>query len=122
MPEGTRSIVPALMIGPIAGVASGLLGVGGGIVMVPLLVGVAKLTQHRAHATSLAAIIPIALVGAATFALAGEVDYAIAACLAGGSLFGAPVGARLMHKASDRMLKILFGALLVAVAVELLLG
>jgi len=102
-----------LAIGLVAGVASGLLGVGGGIVIVPLLVLVAGLSQHQAHATSLAAVIPIAAVGAATYAFEGEVSFSIAALLAAGSLVGAPMGAAWMARLSERTLKLVFGSLLV---------
>ena len=95
---------------------SGLLGVGGGVVMVPLLVLVAGLSQHQAHATSLAAVILMGAVGAATFAAGGEVDFEIAAYLAAGSLVGAPLGARLMAGISEGRLKIAFGAFMVLVA------
>lgn len=109
-----------IAIGVVAGLLSGLLGVGGGIVMVPLLVLGARLSQHEAHATSLAAIVPIAAVGAVRFAAAGTIDYGAAALLALGSLIGAPLGARLMARLAEASLKMLFGALLVAVAVQLL--
>lgn len=98
---------------------SGLLGVGGGIVMVPLLVSVG-LTQHHAHATSLAAIVPIAAVAAATFALDGNVDYAIALLLAAGSLVGVPLGARVMARTKEAPLKIAFGVFMIVVAAQLL--
>lgn len=98
---------------------SGLLGVGGGIVMVPLLVS-RGLSQHRAHATSLAAIVPIAVVGGAAFALDGEVDYSIALLLAAGSLVGAPLGARVMAGTREAPLKIAFGVFMVVVAISLL--
>jgi hypothetical protein len=115
----SRSGVP-IAIGLAAGVASGLLGVGGGIVMVPLLTAFAGFAQHRAHATSLAAIVPIAAVGAATFAIAGEIDYPVAGLLAVGSLVGAPLGARFMARSSEAALTTMFGALMIAVAVYLL--
>ena len=108
------------MIGLAAGLASGLLGVGGGIVMVPLLTMLAGFTQHRAHATSLAAIVPIAAVGAATFAFEGEIAYPIATLLAAGSLIGAPIGARIMARASEGMLTTMFGLLMLAVSIQLL--
>jgi uncharacterized membrane protein YfcA len=108
-------------IGLFAGLLSGLLGVGGGIVMVPLLVLVASYGQHEAHATSLAAIIPIAAVGALRYAAAETVDYRVAVLLAAGGLLGAPLGARLMARTSETALKLLFGLLMVAVAVQLLL-
>jgi uncharacterized protein len=107
-------------IGLVAGIMSGLLGVGGGIVMVPLLVLVARLRPQEAHATSLAAIVPIATVGAARFAIAGTIDYTVAALLGAGSLVGAPIGARLLARSGEASLKILFGALLVAVAIQML--
>lgn len=103
-----------------AGVLSGLLGVGGGIVMVPLLFGVMGLGQHRAHATSLAAIVLIASVSAARFAIEGSVDPGIGALLALGALIGAPFGASFMARLSEGMLKLLFGALMIAVSIELL--
>jgi uncharacterized membrane protein YfcA len=99
-------------LGLVAGIASGLFGVGGGIVMVPLLVMLEKLSQHEAHATSLAAIAPIAAVGAATFAFYGHVSITIALALAGGSLVGAPLGAATMARLPEPTLKIAFGILI----------
>ncbi|MFN2488841.1 MAG: TSUP family transporter [Actinomycetota bacterium] len=113
-------IVSALVIGVVAGVLSGLLGVGGGIIMVPLLVGVASLSQHQAHATSLAAIVPIAAVGALRFAVTGTLDLLVAGLLAAGSLIGAPLGARLMARTREASLKLLFGLLIIAFAMQLL--
>lgn len=108
--------------GAAAGVGSGLLGVGGGIVMVPLLTGVLGFTQHRAHATSLAAIVPIGLVGATTFALHAQVDVAIALPMAVGTMLGAPLGARIMHSLREGILMTLFGALMLLVAVRMLVA
>ena len=110
-----RRLLSLAVIGLVAGVASGLFGVGGGIVMVPLLVIALSFEQHRAHATSLAAVVPIALVGAATFAIEGEVDVSVALCLAIGSLIGVPAGARLMRGAKEETLKIAFGTFMVVV-------
>ena len=62
-----------LAIGAGGGLLSGLLGVGGGIVMVPLLVLWAAYSQREAHALSLGAIIPISIAGIATYGVAGEV-------------------------------------------------
>lgn len=88
--------------------------------MVPLLTLFGGLTQHRAHATSLAAIIPIAAVSAGAFAAADQVDYAVAAALALGAIFGAPLGARIMAGAGEGALKTMFGLLLLVVSVQLL--
>jgi hypothetical protein len=109
-----------ILSGLVAGLMSGLLGVGGGIVMVPLLVFVARHDQHHAHATSLAAVIAIGIVGATTFAADGEVDVKLAALLAIGSLVGAPLGARVMDRTPEGSLKIAFGCLMIVVAGVLL--
>ena len=107
-------------IGLAAGVLSGLFGVGGGIVMVPTLV-VAGLSQHRAQSTSLAAIVPIAIVGALLFGRADSVNVGAAVVLAGGSLVGARAGALLMHRLSGALLTRIFGAFLIIVAITMLL-
>lgn len=106
-------------VGLLAGAFSGLFGVGGGIVMVPLIVLVAGLSQHHAHATSLAAILPIAAVAAARFGAGSEIDYGIAVLLALGSLAGAPLGARVMAAISEGALKIAFGVLMVSVGISM---
>lgn len=114
--------LPLLAIGALAGCLSGLLGVGGGIVIVPLLVAWTGFTEHQAHATSLGAIVPIAIGGATGFALDGQVDLGIAVALGVGAVVGAPLGARLMSKMSERTLRFTFGVFVLAVAVRLFLG
>jgi uncharacterized membrane protein YfcA len=116
----SRHTQAALALGFAAGAASGLLGVGGGIVMVPGLVLVLGATQHQAHATSLAAIVPIGIVGFAIFALHGEVNYAIAGLMVLGALFGAPAGARAMSRIPERPLALVFAVVLVVAGVRLL--
>jgi uncharacterized membrane protein YfcA len=115
------SLTRILLVGFTAGAMSGLLGVGGGIVMVPLLVLLVGFSQHAAHATSLAAVVPIAGVGALTYAVAGEIHLGYAALLAAGSLVGAPVGASLMAKMTEARLKTVYGLLLVAMGVFLVI-
>ncbi|HEY2311730.1 MAG TPA: sulfite exporter TauE/SafE family protein [Gaiellaceae bacterium] len=108
-----------IAIGLGGGLLSGLLGVGGGIVMVPLLVLWAGFAQRDAHATSLGAIIPISIAGIATYGVAGEVRYGTALALAAGSVLGAPIGARLLSRMDERLLKIVFGVFLIGVSVLL---
>lgn len=118
-PPGTGRIVA---VGLLAGFTSGLFGVGGGIVIVPALVALAGFGQRRAHATSLAAIVVISTSGAIGYANAGEIDWSIAAAMTAGGLFGAPLGARLLDRISERTLKLGFAALLVVTAIRLLVG
>jgi uncharacterized membrane protein YfcA len=103
-------------IGLGGGLLSGLLGVGGGVVMVPLLVLWARFRQREAHAVSLGAIIPISVAGIAAFGVAGEVRYWQALGLAAGSIVGAGVGVRLLVRIDERLLKVVFGIFLVGVA------
>jgi len=107
------------VVGLVAGLTSGLLGVGGGIVIVPLLVYWAGHARRDAHAWSLGAIAPIAIVGLAAHGVAGEVQLGEAGALAAGALVGARIGARTLARSSERTLKLLFGMLLVATAIAL---
>jgi uncharacterized membrane protein YfcA len=105
-----------LAIGLGGGVLSGLLGVGGGIVMVPLLVLWAGYAQREAHAISLGAIIPISVAGIATYGVAGKVHWWEALGLAAGSIVGARIGAGILARIDERLLKVVFGTFLVGVA------
>jgi len=103
-------------IGVFGGVLSGLLGVGGGVIMVPLLVLWAGYRQRDAHALSLGAIIPISIAGAITFGAAGKVRLGDAVALAIGAVAGARIGAGLLTRIEERPLKLAFGIFLVAVS------
>ena len=106
-------------IGVAAGILSGRFGLGGGVVMVPALVMVG-VGQHRAQSTSLAAIVPIAIVGAILFGQAANVDVGAAVVLAAGSLVGVRAGALLMQRLSEVALARTFATFLIVVAVILL--
>jgi uncharacterized membrane protein YfcA len=108
-------------IGGAGGLLSGLLGVGGGLVMVPLLVFWAGYRQRDAHAMSLAAIIPISLASVITFGAAGEVRIGYAIALTIGSIIGARVGAGFLARIDERPLKIVFGLFLAAASILLFL-
>ena len=114
--SGPTLYVALVGFGVVAGVASGLLGVGGGVVMVPLLVLWAAYPQREAHAISLGAIIPISIAGIATYGIAGEVRWWDALALAAGSIVGARIGAGWLVRIDERLLKVVFGVFLVGVA------
>ncbi len=109
-------------IGVAAGVLSGLFGVGGGIVMVPLLVALLALDQRRASATSLLAIVPIAAASAVGYAVNGNVDLGAGALLLVGGLLGGQLGARLLPRTPIATLQLWFGVLSLATAARLLVG
>lgn len=109
-----------LVIGAAAGLVSSFLGVGGGIVMVPLLVQLMKFPQHAAHATSMGALVLIAGSGFVSFGLAGEVDYGYVGLLIAGGVIGAHLGARAMDRLSPDRLSVVFAVVLMAVGVRML--
>ena len=106
-------------IGVVGGLLSGLLGIGGGVIMVPLLVLWAGFGQRDAHALSLGAIIPISVAGIVTFGIAGRVNWLDAVGLAVGAVAGARIGAALLARADERVLKVVFGCFLVAAAITM---
>ena len=108
-----------VLIGLAAGLLSGGFGIGGGVVMVPLLVAVG-LDRHRAHATSLASIFPIAVAGAVTFAISGEVNLGLGVLVGVGGVIGSIVGASLMNRLSARSLSIFFGLVLLAAGIRMI--
>src|ERR1700693_870370 len=118
--ERTDPRIDAL-IGAIGGLAGGLLGVGGGFVMVPLQVIWAKRSQHRATGTSLAAILPIAVVAAATYYFgrsSPQTDLTVALFVAVGAIVGAFLGSLAARRISDRVLSMIFAVLLVVVGLK----
>ena len=109
-----------IALGVATGFMSGLFGVGGGILMVPGLVFFARFDQRRAHATSLAAMLPIALAGLITYVINDGIDWPLTGLLALGSVFGAVVGTALLTRMSKRALTIVFAVPLVIAAVRML--
>jgi uncharacterized membrane protein YfcA len=106
-------------IGLLAGVLSGLFGIGGGIVIVPLLVLLVGLTTTQAAGTSLAALLlPVGALGALEYWRAGFVDLGFAAILAVGLLVGAYMGARLGISLPVETVQRAFGVLLVIVGIR----
>lgn len=108
------------LVGIIGGVLSGAFGVGGGIVMVPLLVWLVGMDQKVASATSLAAIVPATIVGSIAYVLKGEVDLIAALALAIGAVPGALIGTWLLRRINIDILRWLFIAMMVAVAIRML--
>jgi uncharacterized membrane protein YfcA len=109
-------------IGVVAGFFSALFGVGGGIVVVPLLVLVAGWDERPATATSLAAIAVTALAGVVVYGARGEVELAEAALVGIPGALGAVAGASLQHRVTTRALSLAFAALLAVVGVALLVS
>ena len=119
--RGPRAYAAFIGIGLLAGLLSGLFGVGGGTVIVPLLVLLLHFDQRLAAGTSLAAIGPTASVGVISYATTGSVAWIPAIILAAGAVVGAQIGTRLLPRISQTALRWGFVGFLVVVIVSLFL-
>jgi len=106
--------------GFVTGLAGGLFGVGGGIILVPMLTGVFRVSQHEAHGTSLAVVCATAISGVIVYALHGHVAWLAAVPMALASVFTAPLGARWAARTSRRGLMRAFAVFVLLTALRLL--
>lgn len=110
-----------VVVGVAAGITSGLLGVGGGIIIIPLLRYLFHFTQHEAQGTSLAILLlPIGLPAVWKYYLEGYVKVPVAAWIVVGFLSGVYGGAVLASDIPDALLRRLFGIFLLLVALEMI--
>jgi len=118
MPDSIKYVI----VGFVIGILSGLLGVGGGVFLVPVMVSLFAIPQHTAHGTSLAVVIPTAIVSSIIYGTHGNIDLGIALNLLVGSVIGANIGARVMKKIPASRLKQIFGVMLFLVGLRMVLG
>lgn len=112
-------MILAAILGGVAGVLSGMFGVGGGILFVPALALGLGLTQLHAEASSLLAILPVAIVGTWRQVRYGNVDLRAAALVGAASIVGVELGVVVAESLPETSLRRLFGLLLLAVAAQL---
>ena len=115
------TIIILLIIGMITGVMAGMLGIGGGLVVIPALVMVMGMSQQSAQGTSLAMMLPpIGILAAYNYYKAGHVDIKFALLLAFAFIIGSYFGSRIAVKLPQEVLKKIFGAFLLLVAIKML--
>ncbi len=113
--------VKVLALGLVGGVIGGFFGIGGGIVLVPLIVYALKGDQHTAHATSLGSIVLISIASMIRYAVDGNIDFDFGIALGAGGLAGSMIGASVMHRLSANSLRIVFSVVLIVVGVRMAL-
>jgi uncharacterized membrane protein YfcA len=116
-PGGAAAAPILACIGAAAGFVSGLLGIGGGVVIVPLLAGWLGMPLKRALGTSLLAISVLVIPGSIVHAALGHIDLGMCLALAAGAVPGARIGAALALGARERTLRVVVGSGLLAVAI-----
>jgi len=119
-PAATSRTLKLAAIGTAAGILSGLLGVGGGSVIVPLLIIWMGYGAREATGTSMMAIIVIAAVAVILQAFYGNVDPPNAAIVGVPAVVGAFAGTALQQRTPERLIALLFAALLIVIAIELI--
>jgi len=110
-------------LGIITGIFSGMLGIGGGLILIPALVFLFGLTQHQAQGTTLALMIPpVGLLAAWRYYQSGNVKLGMAAFICLGFFFGGLIGANLVQNFSEPLLKKIFAVFLLVVSLRMLLA
>lgn len=117
-----QTILSLMLIGILAGVLSGLVGVGGGIIMVPLLVMFFSFNQHQAQGTSLAVLaVPVTAVAVFNYYKEGQLNLKYAAIIAVFFVVGSIVGSKFALTLDQKVLKKIFAVVLVLIAGKMLL-
>ena len=121
MPLDPATLLTLLAIGLFAGVASGFVGVGGGLILVPAMMVFLGLGQHAAQGTSLAMMLPpVGILAVMQYHKAGEVHWAFAAVLCITFVVGAWVGSKLSLRLSEGWVKLVFGLVMLYASVRML--
>ena len=115
-----RQWLPFLAVGLVAGALSGLFGIGGGLVIVPILVFFFKFTQKNAQATSLCAIVLTAIAGAIPYSLAESIDWVAAGLIVVGGVTGSTIGASIAKRVKDQWLQLIFALVAIASALKMI--
>jgi uncharacterized membrane protein YfcA len=119
-PAGSSPTLKLAVIGTAAGAFSGLLGVGGGSVIVPLLIIWLAYGEREATGTSMMAIVVIAALAVTLQAFYGNVDPANAALIGVPAVAGAFAGTALQQRMPERLISVIFAVLLIVIAIELI--
>ena len=117
-----KQLLIGAAIGLGAGLMSGYVGVGGGFIMVPLMLSLIHIPMKLASGTSLIAILILAIPGTIENGIAGDIDYVVGLSVAIGSIPGAVLGAMLVKRVPERVLRFIFGGFLIIAAIVLFLN
>jgi uncharacterized membrane protein YfcA len=112
-----------VVIGVTAGIMSGFVGIGGGIIIVPALVYILGISQFEAQGTSIVLMIPpIGILAAMNYYKADAINWKYAAIIAATFVVGGYVGSKLSLKMDETLLKLIFGVVMLIVAVKMIIS
>ncbi|WP_106794842.1 sulfite exporter TauE/SafE family protein [Aquimarina sp. Aq78] len=119
----TSVLISLILIGLLAGFFSGTLGVGGSVIMIPLLILWVNFSQHEAQGTSLAVLaVPVTLLAAYNYYQEGFVNWKYAIIIAVTFIIGGYLGSKLAISINQALLKKIFGGVLLIVAIKMIFG
>ena len=117
-----KVIVKIGIVGILTGLINGLLGIGGGTILIPAMVFLMGIRQHQAHGTSLAIILPTALVSSIVYFFNKNLDIALSVKVATAGMAGGYIGAKLMNHIPASSLRKFFGVFMVAAGLKMVIS
>lgn len=115
-----RNKVKLILIGVITGFINGLFGSGGGIIVVPALIFLLKVDDHKAHATAIAIILPLSIISTIIYFMNGSIPFKIAIPVSIGGVLGGFIGAKILNKIPPNALRKIFGGVIIYTAVRMI--
>ncbi|NMA33353.1 MAG: sulfite exporter TauE/SafE family protein [Clostridiaceae bacterium] len=109
------------LIGIVTGLANGLFGSGGGTIAVPAMVHLLRVEEHRAHATAIAVILPLTVVSSVFYIIKGYADWEMTVNVTLGGLAGGYIGAKLLNRCPDKLLRKIFAVFMAAAGLKMIL-
>lgn len=113
--------IKILIIGFITGITNGLFGSGGGTIIVPSLVFILGLEEHKAHATAISIILPLTLISTYIYFNNDMLNFKLAIMIASGSIIGGFTGAKLLKKVPSTILRKIFGLFMIIAAIRMVI-
>lgn len=116
-----RSNTKLLIIGLITGFVNGIFGSGGGTIIVPALIFIIGIEDHKSHATAISVILPLSIISTIVYMSHGVLNLNIAVFVAIGGIVGGFIGAKLLNIIPSRILRKIFGIFMIIAAIRLVI-
>lgn len=113
--------IKLIAIGLVTGFINGIFGSGGGMIIVPALVFLMDLEEHRAHATAISIILPLSIISTVLYLKADMIKFNIALYVALGGIIGSFIGAKFLKKIPASLLRKIFGGIIIFTAIRMIL-